>query len=120
MKIRTYQRKKMAFMMAVFVLMFMILILRMSYIMISRSEYYKERADDLHERERTIKAERGLIYDRNGIALATNQSVCTVSVIHNQIKEPEKVIEVLSDILKMDKTTIKKRVEKVTSIEKIR
>ncbi len=120
MEIRTYQRKKMVVMMAVFVLIFMILILRMCYIMISRSEYYKERADDLHERERTIKAERGLIYDRNGIALATNQSVCTVSVIHNQIKEPEKVIDVLSDILKMDKTTIKKRVEKVTSIEKIR
>ena len=120
MEIRTYQRKKMVFMMTVFVLIFIILILRMSYIMISRSEYYKERADDLHERERTIKAERGLIYDRKGIALATNQSVCTVSVIHNQIKEPEKVIDVLSDILKMDKTTIKKRVEKVTSIEKIR
>lgn len=120
MDIRTYQRKKMAFTMVVLTMMFSVLVLRIGYIMVSRSEYYKERADDLHERERTIKAERGMIYDRNGIALATNQSVCTISVIHNQIKDSETVIDVLCDELKMDESTIRKRVEKVSSIEKIR
>ena len=120
MDIRTYQRKKMAFTMVVLTMMFSMLVLRIGYIMVSRSEYYKERADDLHERERTIKAERGMIYDRNGIALATNQSVCTISVIHNQIKDSETVIDVLCDELKMDESTIRKRVEKVSSIEKIR
>ena len=119
MDIRTYQRKKMAFTMVVLTMMFSVLVLRIGYIMVSRSEYYKERADDLHERERTIKAERGMIYDRNGIALATNQSVCTISVIHNQIKDSETVIDVLCDELKMDESTIRKRVEKVSSIEKI-
>ena len=120
MDIRIYQRKKMAFTMVVLTMMFSMLVLRIGYIMVSRSEYYKERADDLHERERTIKAERGMIYDRNGIALATNQSVCTISVIHNQIKDSETVIDVLCDELKMDESTIRKRVEKVSSIEKIR
>lgn len=120
MDIRTYQRKKMAFTMVVLTMMFSVLVLRIGYIMVSRSEYYKERADDLHERERTIKAERGMIYDRNGIALATNQSVCTISVIHNQIKDSKTVIDVLCDELKMDESTIRKRVEKVSSIEKIR
>ena len=120
MDIRTYQRKKMAFTMVVLTMMFSVLVLRIGYIMVSRSEYYKERADDLHERERTIKAERGMIYDRNGIALATNQSVCTISVIHNQIKDSETVIDGLCDELKMDESTIRKRVEKVSSIEKIR
>lgn len=120
MDIRTYQRKKMAFTMVVLTMMFSVLVLRIGYIMVSRSEYYKERADDLHERERTIKAERGMIYDRNGIVLATNQSVCTISVIHNQIKDSETVIDVLCDELKMDESTIRKRVEKVSSIEKIR
>ena len=88
--------------------------------MVNRSEYYKERADDLHERERVIKAERGIIYDRNGVALATNKSVCTISVIHNQIKEPEKVIQTLAQVLEMDEETVRKRVEKVSSIERIR
>lgn len=99
--------------------LFMILTVRLGYIMVSRSEYYKERADDLHERERIIKAERGIIYDRNGVALATNQSVCTISVIHNQITDPERVIDVLSEILEMDEAAVRKRVEKVSSIEKI-
>lgn len=80
----------------------------------------KSRADDLHERERVIKAERGIIYDRNGVALATNQSVCTISVIHNQITDPEQVIQVLSETLELDEEKVRKRVEKVSSIEKIR
>jgi stage V sporulation protein D (sporulation-specific penicillin-binding protein) len=91
----------------------------MWYIMVNRSQYYEERADDLHERERVIKAERGIIYDRNGVALATNQSVCTVSVIHNQITDAETVIQVLSETLGMDSEKVRKRVEKVSSIEKI-
>lgn len=104
----------------IIIFLFIILLFRMWYIMVNRSEYYKERADDLHERERVIKAERGIIYDRNGVALATNKSVCTISVIHNQIKEPEKVIQTLSKVLDMDAETVRKRVEKVSSIERIR
>lgn len=104
----------------IIIFLFIILLFRMWYIMVNRSEYYKERADDLHERERVIKAERGIIYDRNGVALATNKSVCTISVIHNQIKEPEKVIQTLSKVLDMDAETVRKRVDKVSSIERIR
>lgn len=103
----------------IIIFLFIILLFRMWYIMVNRSEYYKERADDLHERERVIKAERGIIYDRNGVALATNKSVCTISVIHNQIKEPEKVVQTLSQVLEMDEGTVRKRVEKVSSIERI-
>ena len=120
MKIRVYQRKKMLVTLLLIIFLFIILLFRMWYIMVNRSEYYKERADDLHERERVIKAERGIIYDRNGVALATNKSVCTISVIHNQIKEPEKVIQTLSKVLDMDAETVRKRVEKVSSIERIR
>ena len=120
MKIRVYQRKKMLVTLLIIIFLFIILLFRMWYIMVNRSEYYKERADDLHERERVIKAERGIIYDRNGMALATNKSVCTISVIHNQIKEPEKVIQTLSKVLDMDAETVRKRVEKVSSIERIR
>lgn len=120
MKIRVYQRKKMLVTLLIIIFLFIILLFRMWYIMVNRSEYYKERADDLHERERVIKAERGIIYDRNGVALATNKSVCTISVIHNQIKEPEKVIQTLSKVLDMDAETVRKRVEKVSSIERIR
>ena len=120
MKIRVYQRKKMLVTLLIIIFLFIILLFRMWYIMVNRSEYYKERADDLHERERVIKAERGIIYDRNGVALATNKSVCTISVIHNQIKEPEKVIQTLSQVLEMDEGTVRKRVEKVSSIERIR
>ena len=119
MKIRVYQRKKMLVTLLIIIFLFIILLFRMWYIMVNRSEYYKERADDLHERERVIKAERGIIYDRNGMALATNKSVCTISVIHNQIKEPEKVIQTLSKVLDMDAETVRKRVEKVSSIERI-
>ena len=120
MKIRVYQRKKMLVTLLIIIFLFIILLFRMWYIMVNRSEYYKERADDLHERERVIKAERGIIYDRNGMALATNKSVCTISVIHNQIKEPEKVVQTLSQVLEMDEGTVRKRVEKVSSIERIR
>lgn len=70
------------------------LVLRLGYLMVGRSSYYEAKADDIHERERRIKAQRGLIYDRNGIVLADNQAVCNITVIHNQITDPEKVIKV--------------------------
>ena len=85
-----------------------------------RSDYYYEKAQDLHERERDIKAARGRILDANGKILADNRTVCTVSVIHSQIKEPEKVISVLSKELKMREKDVRKRVEKVSSIERIK
>ncbi len=88
--------------------------------MVFDAPYYQKKAEDLHERERDIKAARGEIVDRNGEVLATNRTVCTISVIHNQITEPEKVIEKLSEILEMDSAVIRKKVEKVSSIERIK
>ena len=96
------------------------LVLRLGYLMVGRSSYYEAKADDIHERERRIKAQRGLIYDRNGIVLADNQAVCNITVIHNQITDPEKVIKVLSQELQMSEENVRKRVEKVSSIQKIR
>ena len=119
METRTYQRRKMLVVLLMMTLLLAVLLARMWYIMVNRSQHYKERADDLHERERVIKAERGIIYDRNGVALATNQSVCTISVIHNQITDPETVIQVLSETLGLDSEKVRKRVEKVSSIERI-
>ena len=78
---------------------------RLLYLMVWRAEYYEEAATRLHERERSIKAARGRILDRNGVVLADNKMVCTVSVIHNQITDPEKVISVLSDVLSLDETS---------------
>lgn len=96
------------------------LIARLVYLMIYDAEYYQEKAEALHEREREIKAARGEIVDVNGVVLATNKSVCTISVIHNQIKDPELVIEVLANELDMDEGVIRKRVEKVSSIERVK
>ena len=93
---------------------------RLAYLMLIRSEYYAALAKELHEREREIKAARGKITDRNGVVLADNRTVCTVSVIHSQIKDPERVIEVLSKELSMEKEAVRKRVEKVSSIERIK
>ena len=96
------------------------LIGRLVYLMGFRSDYYYEKAQELHERERDIKAARGRILDAKGKVLADNRTVCTVSVIHSQIKEPEKVISVLAQELKMEEKDIRKRVEKVSSIERIK
>lgn len=93
---------------------------RLAYLMLVRSEYYAALAKELHEREREIKAARGRIMDRNGVVLADNRTVCTVSVIHSQIKEPERIIEVLSKELSMEEEAVRKRVEKVSSIERIK
>ena len=88
--------------------------------MLLRADYYSEKAQDLHERERSIKAARGKILDCNGKVLADNKTVCTISVIHSQIKEPEKVIDVLTEELGLERNQVKKRVEKNSSIERIK
>lgn len=93
---------------------------RLVYLMVFDAEYYQEKAKSLHEREREIKAARGEIIDRNGTVLATNKTVCTISVIHSQIKEPERVIKELSSILWLEEETVRKRVEKVSSMERIK
>lgn len=92
---------------------------RLAYLMIVQSDYYGKKAQTLHERERSIKAARGKIVDRNGIVLADNRSVCTVSVIHSQIRDPERVIAELAELLELPEDTVRKRVEKVSSIERI-
>ena len=93
---------------------------RLAHLMIAESEHYATLAEDLHERERSIKAARGRILDRNGTVLADNRTVCTVSVIHSQIEDPEKVIAVLSKELSLPEETVRRRVEKVSSIERVR
>lgn len=93
---------------------------RLVYLMVWGSVYYGEKAQDIHERERSIKAARGNIYDRNGVMLASNRTVCTISVIHSQIEDAEQVIAALSDALDMDEQEVRKRVEKVSSIERIK
>ncbi len=93
---------------------------RLVYLMGFKSDYYYQKAQDLHERERSIKAARGKIVDAKGNILASNKTVCTVSVIHSQIKEPEKIISLLSQKLEISEDTIRKKVEKVSSIERIK
>lgn len=101
-------------------LVMIVLVGRLINIMVFKSDYYQKKADDLHERERNIKAARGEILDRNGVVLAANKTVCTVSVIHSQITDKEKVIEVLTECLGIDRAEIVKKVEKVSSREKIK
>lgn len=120
MKNKTYHKKKI---LVVFTCAFLILtglIGRLVYLMVFDAEYYQKRAEDLHKRERKIKAARGEIVDRNGVVLATNKTVCTISVIHSQIKEPERVMEILAKELEMDQAEVRKRVEKVSSMEKVK
>ncbi|MCH5343573.1 MAG: peptidoglycan glycosyltransferase [Acetatifactor sp.] len=93
---------------------------RLVYLMVWRAEHYSELATDLHERERSIKAARGKIMDRNGAVLADNMTVCTISVIHNQIEDPEQVIQVLSKELGVTEEFVRQRVEKYSSMERIR
>ena len=117
---KTFNRKKvMIVFVAVFFIM-MFLIGRLVYLMIFCSEYYGNKAENLHERERDIKAPPRKLLDANGTVLATNKSVCTISVIHNQIEEPEKVIEMLVRELGIPEETARKRVEKVSSIERVK
>lgn len=119
-KTMTFHRKKIWVVFLTCILMMIGLIGRLVYLMGVRSDHYYQKATELHERERRIKAARGQILDANGKVLADNKTVCTISVIHSQIKDPEKIIEVLSRELDMEPDAIRKRVEKVSSIEKIK
>lgn len=120
MKNKTYNKKKVLVVFLAAVVLIFALIGRLVYLMIFDAEYYQELAEDLHEREREIKAARGEIVDRNGTVLATNKTVCTISVVHSQIEDAQEVIDVLSKELEMDSETVRKRVEKVSSMEKIK
>lgn len=120
MRNKTYNKKKMLVVFFSALLMIFFLIARLVYLMIFDAAYYQQKAKTLHEREREIKAARGEIIDRNGKVLATNKAVCTISVIHSQITDPERVIQVLADELGIEKEMIRKRVEKVSSREKIK
>lgn len=117
---KTFNRRKIMIIFVAVLLLMVFLMGRLVYLMIFCSEYYGVRAENLHERERDIKAARGNIYDRNGVVLAENKTVCTISVIHSQIEDPEKVIAVLTKELDMSEETVRKRVEKVSSIERIK
>lgn len=117
---KTYNRKKILIVFAGVMLVLGILVGRLVYLMIFCSQYYGQQAEDLHERERDIKAARGKILDANGTVLATNRTVCTISVIHSQIEDPEEIIRVLSKELGMEEAEVRKRVEKVSSIERVK
>ena len=117
---KTFHRRKIWIISVVVITCLIGLMGRLVYLMVFRSEYYTKLATDLQQREREIKAARGKIIDSTGTVLASNESVCTISVIHNQITDPEKVIEVLCNELGLSEETVRKRVEKVSSIEKIK
>lgn len=120
MKNKTYNKKKMLVVFLCAVIIITGLIGRLVYLMIFDAEYYQKLAQDLHEREREIKAARGEIVDRNGVVLATNETVCTISVIHSQIEDADLVTEVLAEELELDMGEVRKKVEKVSSMEKIK
>lgn len=120
MKNKTYNRKKILVVFICAVIIILGLAGRLVYLMVFDAEYYQEKAEALHEREREIKAARGEIIDVNGTVLATNKTVCTISVIHSQIKEPERVIAELSKELQMDEDQVRKKVEKISSMERIK
>ena len=117
---KIFHRKKILVIFLVCIGIFGILFGRLVYLCVWRAEHYSRLATDLHERERSIKAARGRIIDRNGVVLADNRTVCTVSVIYNQIEEPEKVIEILSAELDLTEDYVRKRVEKYSSMERIK
>ncbi len=116
---KTFHKKKVLVVFFCCIAMLAGLLGRLVWLMVVQSDYYSKKAQQLHERERDIKAARGQIIDANGVVLAANKTVCTISVIHNQIKEPEKVIAMLSKELGLDGEKVRKRVEKVSSIERI-
>ncbi len=119
-KNKTHNRRKtVVFFLAVFAV-FIVLAVRLVYLIGLKGDYYTEKAEELHERERSIKAARGEIYDANGVLIATNKTVCTISVIHSQLTDPEEVIRVLSKELGMTEEAVRKKVEKISSREKIK
>lgn len=117
---KVHNRKKIVLMFFVVATLMIFLVGRLIYLMVWGSVYYGGKAQEIHERERSIKAARGNIYDRNGVLLASNRTVCTISVIHSQIEDAEQVITALSEALNMDEQEVRKRVEKVSSIERIK
>lgn len=120
MKNKTYNKRKIFVVFICAAVIITALVGRLVYLMVFDAEYYQKKAEDLHERERDIKAARGEIIDAGGTVLATNKTVCTISVIHSQITDPEKVIQALTRALEMDEETVRKRVEKVSSMERIK
>ena len=120
MKNKTFHKKKIVVVFVGAFILILYLIGRLVYLMVFDAEYYQKKAEDLHERERDIKAARGEIIDRNGVVLATNRTVCTISVIHSQIRDPETVIAKLAELLEMDEEQVRKRVEKISSIERVK
>ena len=119
-EIYLFQKRKYLFLFGCLTVLFLVLAGRLFYLMVLSSEELSEKALGVEQRERSIKAARGIIYDRNGVVLADNQPVCTISVIHSQVTEPEKVIKLLSEKLSMDEAEIRKKVEKISSREKIK
>ena len=120
MRNKTYHRRKMLVVFLAALAVILGLFARLVYLMVFEAEYYQKKAEDLHERERDIKAARGEILDANGTVLASNRTVCTVSVIHSQIQDPDGVARGLAGLLDMEESEIRKKVEKVSSIERIR
>ena len=120
MKNKTYNKKKIFVVSICAAAIILALVGRLVYLMVFDAQYYQKKAEALHEREREIKAARGEIVDAGGTVLATNKTVCTISVIHSQVKDPETVIRELSAALEMDETTVRARVEKVSSMERIK
>ena len=117
---KTFTKKKLFVVAVILILALVLLIVRLGYLMIYKSEYYMEKAESLHERERSIKAKRGTIYDRNGVELAGNKPVCSISVIHSQITDEESVIKALCEVLGLDEETVRKKVQANTIREKIK
>ena len=118
--VKTFQKRNLLLVLFVVTMVVLLLLVRIWYLMVPGSEKLSKAAKDLHERERVIKAERGKIYDRNGVILADNMPVCTISVIHNQITDAERVIEVLCRELSLEEAYVRKRVEKYSSRETIK
>ncbi len=118
-KNKTFHKKKVFVVFLCYAAMLLGLTVRLVWLMVVQSDYYSKKAQQLHERERDIKAARGRIIDANGVVLAANKTVCTISVIHNQITDPEGVIAMLSRELELPEDKVRKRVEKVSSIERI-
>lgn len=114
------QRKRLLVIAIAFFVMLTIMTVKLVYLMVMQADQYSERAQAVQERERSIKAKRGSIYDRNGVILADNEAVCSISVIHSQIEDPETVIQVLSEKLEIPEDDVRKRVEKVSVREKIK
>ncbi|HAU84277.1 MAG TPA: peptidoglycan glycosyltransferase [Lachnospiraceae bacterium] len=120
MQYKTFNKRNLTSVVTFIIIAALVLTGRLGYLMIYQADHYGVLARQIHERERSIKAERGKILDCNGVELANNKPVCTISVIHSQIKDPEKVIKILSDELGLSEEKVRKRVEKVSSIERIK